>query len=97
LPLLQQRAGAAAALPTHRLQALAGLEPTALLVLGLVQFTDHLDEAETRALVQVLAAHRDATMFECVVDEVSLIATHDDLILRSEVLRRIELQGDARG
>lgn len=82
--------------PLYEAQRMLGQSPTDLFVLGLLQFTDHLTPAEASHLVAILTEYAGVGVFDAYIDELAVIATHDDLILDSVVRRRIRLQPGSR-
>ncbi len=72
-------------------QAAFGRTPSRFYVAGVWNLTDHLDEAETAALVGWLARWRDATVAETRLDALHLLASHDDLVLDARVVEAIAL------
>lgn len=76
----------------RRVQRAAGGPEIALYTVGLLNFTDHLDAAETAALHALVADHRRRVLLEFDVRHVELLATHDDLALDSRIVERIALK-----
>jgi len=90
LPLTPERRGQGDALGD--IQEVAGVNRTRFYGLGVQQFTDHLHPEEAEELEGILARFRDSSIAEIRVRELALIRTHDDLILNSRVIRRIQLR-----
>ena len=76
----------------RRIQRAAGGPEIALYSVGLLNFRDHLTEAETAALHAIMAAYRRRVLLEFEVTAIDLHATHDDLALDSRIVRRIPLR-----
>lgn len=91
LPLLPQ--ADALGNPLSRIQGLSGGEITGFYGLGLHQFADHLDPEEADALRAIMRRFGPRVLAQTRVDSLALIATHDDLILDSRILRHIPLRG----
>jgi hypothetical protein len=67
--------------------------------IGCLQLTDHLrfnselDVHEADELFSVLQRFRETVIVELEVNELTILRTHDDLILKSRALERVPLAG----
>jgi hypothetical protein len=76
----------------RRIQRASGGPEGALYTVGLTNFTDHLDAAETAALRSLIAEYRSRVLLDFAVTQIDLHATHDDLALDSRIVERAPLQ-----
>lgn len=75
----------------ERMQMLMQVPSTKFYAVGVHQFTDSLSVEETLELETLLDSYRGQKLVDFIMDEVSIIKTHDDLILESEILKNIHL------
>ena len=68
------------------------LPETRLYVVGLWNFTDHLNPAETEFLEHFITRFGETTICEFLVEELHLEATHDDLVLSGQTRNAIKLK-----
>jgi hypothetical protein len=71
------------------LQDALGVPRTKFYVLGYYNLSDELDPEEAADLADLLATWKDVTVAELAAVHLDILATHDDLALDSEVIRRI--------
>jgi hypothetical protein len=75
----------------RRIQREAGWAETGFYGIGFHNLTDHLAEPETAELLEIVAEYREVVLLEHAVHRLSLIATHDDLLLDGRVIRDLPL------
>lgn len=75
------------------LQDALGIARTGFYVLGYYNLLDELNVGETADLADFLATWREATVAESSTSSLCILATHDDLALDSQIVRRSSMGG----
>lgn len=91
LPVFPERAGGQNVI--HRIQRAFGRPITSMYLVGMHNLVDHLTDAETAALVDLIGRWHGRPLARLTITELWLLGSHDDLVLDASVEARLPLAG----